>query len=419
MKVVAVSIFPEFFPGPMATGLLGKAVGTGALDFAVVNPRDFASDRHRSVDDIPYGGGAGMVMKVDVLAPAISRARGDGPARVVLLTPQGRRLDQATLVRWARSPEALVLVSGRYEGLDERVLALVDEQVSLGDFILTGGEYAALTIVDGLARLLPGVLGNEASAAGDSYSDGLLEHAQYTRPVEFAGQAVPEVLRGGDHQAIAAARRRDSLARTRRARPDLLARRSLDAEDRALLWHAGSTAPEVVVVVHAAGAAEAVPLDAWARAAAAYAVARWVIVPPAGADPAWDEAVRARIGGLAAPALLSAPLPKGRTARARAEAWRAARREAWARARGALEVGPRPELDGLWVRASSEAEVGDPAPLDVVDAARTAGRLVLELGGEARAGVGALPSVRAVSPLNGLGAAAAPAVLLDRLLGER
>jgi tRNA (guanine37-N1)-methyltransferase len=128
---------------------------------------------------------------------------------------------------------------GRYEGLDERVLALVDEQVSLGDFVLTGGEYAALTIVDGLARLLPGVLGNQASAAADSYSDGLLEHAQYTRPVEFAGEVVPEVLRGGDHHAIAALRRRDSLARTRRARPDLLARRPLDAESRAILWDVG------------------------------------------------------------------------------------------------------------------------------------------------------------------------------------
>ena len=419
MKVVAVSIFPEFFPGPMATGLLGKAVGTGALDFAVVNPRDFATDRHRSVDDIPYGGGAGMVMKVDVLAPAIARARGDGPARVVLLTPQGRPLDQATLVRWARAPEALVLVSGRYEGLDERVLALVDEQVSLGDFVLTGGEYAALAIVDGLARLLPGVLGNEASAADDSYSDGLLEHAQYTRPVEFAGQVVPAVLRGGDHHAIADVRRRDSLARTRRARPDLLARRPLDAESRAILWDVASTAPEVVVVVHASGAPEGLPLEAWARTAAAYAVARWVIVPPADADPGWVEAVRARIGALPSPALLSAPLPKGRAARARGEAARAARREAWSRARAALDVGARPALSGLWVRAAAEHEAGDPAPADVLDAARTAGRLVLELGGEGPPGVLVLPSARAVVPLNALGAAAAPAVVLDRLLGER
>lgn len=419
MKVVAVSIFPEFFPGPMATGLLGKAVGTGALAFEVVNPRDFATDRHRSVDDVPYGGGAGMVMTLDVLAPAIARARGDGPARVVLLTPQGRPLDQATLVRWARGPEALVLVSGRYEGLDERVVSLVDEQVSLGDFVLTGGEYAALTIVDGLARLLPGVLGNAASAAGDSYSDGLLEHAQYTRPVEFAGQLVPEVLRGGDHQAIAAARRRDSLTRTRRARPDLLARRPLDAEARAILWAAGSSAPEVVVVIHADGAPEALPLDAWARVAAAYGVARWVIVPPAGADPGWDAGVRARIGALRAPSVLSSPLPRPRAARARAEVARAARHEAWRRAREALVVGPRPELAGVWVRATAEPEADQAAPADVVDVARTAGRLVVELGGPARPGAWVLPSVRAVAPLNALGPAAAPAVVLDRLLGER
>lgn len=433
MKVSVVTIFPGFFDSPLATGLLGKAVGTGALEVGFVDPRSFTTDRHRSVDDIPYGGGAGMVMKPDILGLAIDAAR-DGHAErpVVLLTPQGRPLVQADLQRWSRLP-GLVLVAGRYEGFDERVRPRVDEEVSLGDFVLTGGEYAALTIADGIARLLPGVLGNEASAAADSFSDGLLEHAHYTRPVELGGAQVPEVLRSGDHAAIAAARRAEALARTRARRPDLLAERGFDAEARQALIAAPSSGPsQVVVVAHAGGgvpssasladAIDALPIRTWVRLAAAYGVERWIVVPPDGADRgAWTAAVAARIATLQAPASLSTPLPRGRSARARAEEVRQGARAAWDRARAALVVGDPPRIEeALWVRAAADAEEGAVGPRAL--GARLGGRpLVVELGATERAAPDTvlLAPARVVSPLNDLGPAAAAAVVLDRLLGER
>ncbi len=424
MKIVVVTIFPGFFESPLSTGLLGKAVGTGALAVEYVDPRRFATDRHRSVDDVPYGGGAGMVMKPDILGQGIDAARGGDPgAHVVLLTPQGRPLVQADLARWAGRAQRLVLVAGRYEGFDERVRAAVDEEISLGDFVLTGGEYAALTIIDGVARLLPGVLGNEASAASDSFSAGLLEHAHYTRPLEWRGAVVPEVLRSGDHAAIAAARRAEALARTRRRRPELLAERGFDGEARRALVAAPTSAPEVVVVSHAR-AIEAVPVEAFVRLAAAYGIGAWWVVPPAGAEQAaWAGALAARVAAVPAPASLSAPWPRGRSARARAEEDRAAQRAAWAKAKAALRVGARPAIEGaVWVRAAADAGEGAQGAraIRAEVAGDRGGTLVVELGAtDAPDGVLWLAPARVVSPLNDLGAAAGAAVVLDRLLGER
>ncbi|MBX2813200.1 MAG: tRNA (guanosine(37)-N1)-methyltransferase TrmD [Myxococcales bacterium] len=216
-----ITLFPEFFFGPLTTGLVGRVVREQGVEVRYINPRQFASDRHRTVDDAPYGGGAGMVMKVGPLAQAIHVARSRGPGPVVMLTPQGQPLNQEDLQRWGRSHH-LTLVCGRYEGFDERVRLQVDEEISLGDFVLTGGEYGASTIIDGIVRLLPGTLGNELSAAGDSFADGLLEYPQYTRPETYDQSTVPEVLLSGNHARIRAWRSAMQHRRTRERRPDLL-----------------------------------------------------------------------------------------------------------------------------------------------------------------------------------------------------
>ncbi|HEY8087707.1 MAG TPA: tRNA (guanosine(37)-N1)-methyltransferase TrmD [Polyangiaceae bacterium] len=227
MRVDVVTLFPEMFAGFLATSFVGKAVDGGQLAVRLRSPRDFGLGKHRSVDDTPYGGGSGMVMRVDVLVAAMESLDADAPggtkAHRVLLTPQGRLLDQAKAAELA-SREAVMLVCGRYEGFDERVRLHVEEEVSLGDFVMTGGEVAAMAVVDACARLLPGVLGNEASAIDESHSPatgGLLEYPHYTRPAEFRGERVPEVLSGGNHAEIARWRREQAEARTRARRPDL------------------------------------------------------------------------------------------------------------------------------------------------------------------------------------------------------
>ncbi len=235
MRFEIVTLFPEVVEA-LRIGLLGKAAGSGLIELATHNPRDHATDRHRSVDDAPYGGGDGMLMMpgpVIEALEALDRER-SGPSRRVLLTPQGARFDQATARRFATFP-SLTLVCGRYEGFDERIREVVDEEVSLGDFVLLGGEVAAITIVEATARLVPGVLGNEGSAIDESHSAGRLEYPQYTRPAVYRGRAVPEVLLSGNHAAIARWRRKESLRRTRDRRPDLFARLELDARDRQLL----------------------------------------------------------------------------------------------------------------------------------------------------------------------------------------
>jgi tRNA (guanine37-N1)-methyltransferase len=221
--VEILTLFPRMVAAPLQESILGKAIAKGLLRVRVTDIRDFAEGKHRITDDVPYGGGAGMVMKPEPLVAAIEAAKVREPgARVVLMSPQGRRFDQEKALELSQAP-ALVLVCGRYEGVDERVLRWVDEELSLGDFILSGGEVAALAVVDAVGRLLPGVLGNELSAQSESFAgEGLLEGPQYTRPPEFRGLRVPEVLLSGDHARIAGWRREQAMARTRERRPDLL-----------------------------------------------------------------------------------------------------------------------------------------------------------------------------------------------------
>jgi tRNA (guanine37-N1)-methyltransferase len=227
MRIDVVTIFPQLFAPFLETSLVGRAVAAGIARIAVHDLRDFTHDRHRTVDDTPYGGGPGMVMRPEPLVAAIEALAGPkGPqrrARVVLLSPQGALLRQESLAQLARV-EHLVLVCGRYEGVDQRVVELaVDEEVSVGDYVLSGGEIPALLLIEGVVRLLPGVLGNPASTASESFQAGLLEGPQYTRPPVFGGLAVPEVLRSGDHAAVAEWRARRARELTRLRRPDLLA----------------------------------------------------------------------------------------------------------------------------------------------------------------------------------------------------
>lgn len=236
LRAELLTLFPPMVEGYLSASILGKAREKGLLEIGISDIRDFATGKHRVTDDAPYGGGAGMVMKVEPLTAAIRSARERLPgARVLLMSPRGAGLDQARVKAWAAGGQPLVLVCGRYEGVDERVLAEVDEEVSLGDFILTGGELAALAVVDAVARLIPGVLGNEGSAATESFEEGLLEHPQYTRPPEFEGRAVPLILQEGNHARIARWRRWQALRLTRERRPELFARLTLDKKDRALL----------------------------------------------------------------------------------------------------------------------------------------------------------------------------------------
>jgi tRNA (guanine37-N1)-methyltransferase len=223
MLVEIVTIFPGFFASPLATGLLGKAAERGLVEVRLHDLRQWAGDRHRSVDDTPFGGGAGMVMLPGPWFEALDALEAEGPAHVVLLAPDGRRFDQRAAERLA-GERRLVLCCGRYEGIDERVRSRVDEVLSIGDFVLAGGEAAALVVLDAVARLVPGVMGNTASAADESFAAGLLEYPQYTRPAVYRGLEVPEVLRSGDHAAIARWRRAQAIERTRRLRPDLLDR---------------------------------------------------------------------------------------------------------------------------------------------------------------------------------------------------
>jgi tRNA (guanine37-N1)-methyltransferase len=230
-----VTLFPELFASVIDASMLKKGRERGALQFTFHDVRRFATDKHRVTDDTPYGGGQGMVMKPEPLAAAIAAAgSGAGRPHRVLLCPQGAVLDQ-TRARALAARDALVLVCGRYEGIDERVRAHVDEELSVGDYVLSGGEIAALVVIDAVARLVPGVLGCAQSAEEESFRGGLLEYPQYTRPPEFDGAAVPDILLSGDHQAIARWRRHESLRRTWERRPDLLEQAELTAEDRAFL----------------------------------------------------------------------------------------------------------------------------------------------------------------------------------------
>lgn len=230
-----ITIFPEMFRDFLRESIVGIAIRGGNASVAVHDLRDWAEDRHRTTDDTPYGGGPGMVMKAEPLVAAIEAVAGPkGPgrkARVVLLSPQGRRLDQSLLDELARRArtDRVVLVCGRYEGVDQRVIELaVDDEISLGDYVLSGGEVPAMAIIEGAVRLMPGVLGNPDSLISESFRDGLLEGPQYTRPAELRGLKVPEVLRSGDHAAVARWRAERAADLTTRRRPDLLGRPAQD-----------------------------------------------------------------------------------------------------------------------------------------------------------------------------------------------
>lgn len=237
MRIDVISLFPDFVDAASGFGVVGRARQRGLLEVAGWNPRDYTGDPHRTVDDRPYGGGPGMVMLIDPLRAALAavRAAHPAPARVVHLSPQGERLTQGAVRRLAALPR-LVLLCGRYEAIDERLLAAeVDEELSVGDYVLSGGELPACIVIDAVGRLLDGALGDADSARQDSFGDGLLDCGHWTRPERHTLGTVPEVLLGGDHAAIARWRRREALGRTWLRRPDLLARASLDRTDRALL----------------------------------------------------------------------------------------------------------------------------------------------------------------------------------------
>jgi tRNA (guanine37-N1)-methyltransferase len=235
VRIDIVTIFPAFFDSPLQESIIRRACERGVLDIRVHDLRAWAADRHRVTDDAPYGGGAGMVMKPEPLFAAIGQLKVENPgAPVVLLSPQGRLWGQALVREYGARP-GMILVCGRYEGVDERVrLALIDEEISIGDFVLAGGETAAMVLVETVARQVPGVVGQAESVEQDSFFSGILDHPHYTRPAEFAGLAVPEVLLSGDHAAIARWRRREALRQTLRKRPDLLGAAPLSAQD--LRW---------------------------------------------------------------------------------------------------------------------------------------------------------------------------------------
>ena len=248
MRFDVFTLFPSIFDGPLRESILQRAIEAGRIEVRLHNIRDYATDRHRVTDDYPYGGGGGMVMKPEPIFAAVegvlevgSGKAGTGGAPlqsaipIILLTPQGRLFDQV-IARELAQHDRIALICGRYEGVDERVREhLATDEISIGDYVLTGGELAALVLIDAVARLRPGVLGDAGAPADDSHAAGLLEYPHYTRPPDFRGWAVPPVLLSGDHAAVARWRRRQSLQRTRQRRPDLLARATLTPEDQHLL----------------------------------------------------------------------------------------------------------------------------------------------------------------------------------------
>jgi len=237
MKIALITLFPEMFSALTDYGISGRAIKNGLVQCNSFNPRDFTEDRHQTVDDRPYGGGPGMVMMIEPLRKAISAAKdwaGDD-ALVVYLSPQGQVLGQQAVNRFA-TQQSLILIAGRYEGIDERLIALeIDEEWSIGDYVLSGGELPAMVLMDALIRQLPGALGHSDSAGQDSFAEGLLDCPHYTRPEDYQGQVVPEVLLSGNHEKIRRWRLQQSLLRTQQRRPDLLDRLELNKEQKALL----------------------------------------------------------------------------------------------------------------------------------------------------------------------------------------
>ena len=235
IRYSAISLFPEMFSAITQQGVVGRAIKNGKVSVDLINPRDFTSDRHRTVDDRPYGGGPGMLMKIEPLEKAINSAKSGTPGKVIYLSPQGKRIDHKIVCQLSQEKH-LILLAGRYEGVDERLISeQVDLELSLGDFVLSGGELGAMVIIDSVTRLLPEVLGHSESAEQDSFVDGLLDHPHYTRPEVYNGAKVPEVLLSGNHQAIEAWRLQQRLGQTWLRRPELLQQRKLSKQEQQLL----------------------------------------------------------------------------------------------------------------------------------------------------------------------------------------
>jgi tRNA (guanine37-N1)-methyltransferase len=248
LNFTIVTLFPAMFESPLNHSILKKAQEKGLISIILVNPRDYTTDRHRITDDYPYGGGQGMVMKPEPLVAAIEDVKIRMPrAKVILLSPQGRVFNQALAAELAKQEE-LVLVCGRYEGVDERVKDFIDDEISIGDYTISGGEPAATVVIDAVSRLVPGVLGNAQSAGDESFSNGLLEYPQYTRPEEFRGAKVPEALLSGDHERIRQWRRQMSVQQTQKRRPDLIGRVDLSPEEKELICN--QRAPVYVALLH-------------------------------------------------------------------------------------------------------------------------------------------------------------------------
>ena len=223
MRIDVLTLFPEMFEGVFGTSMLGRARANGLLEIETHNIRDYADNKHRKTDDYPFGGGAGMVMMAQPIFDCMEAVQGDAPAHRILLSPRGKLLTPQR-ARELAGYDRLILLCGHYEGVDERVNAIIDEELSIGDYVLTGGELPAMVLVDCVSRFIPGVLGSEASAEDESHTDGLLEYPQYTRPADFRGMQVPEVLQNGHHAKIVAWRHEQSLLKTKRMRPVLLGR---------------------------------------------------------------------------------------------------------------------------------------------------------------------------------------------------
>lgn len=239
-----LTLFPGIFSSPLKESILGKAADKGLVNFNIINIRDFADDPHRSCDDTPYGGGPGMVMKVEPIYRAIEHVKeASGKAKFVLLTPRGRRFDQFTAERFARSPH-ICLVCGRYEGVDERVLDHIDEEISVGDYVTSGGEFPALVLIDAVSRFIPGVLGNDESVSAESFREPLLEYPQYTRPETFMDSSVPPVLLSGNHEEIRKWRRKEAIRKTVLKRSDLLQGFQASEEDRRFMREIMEEFPE-------------------------------------------------------------------------------------------------------------------------------------------------------------------------------
>jgi len=237
MHIHILTLFPNMFTGPFGESIIKRAIDNGLVDIVIHNIRDYTSDRHHVVDDYPYGGGPGMVLKPEPLFAAVEAVKGASEMPVLLLTPQGRLFDQRVAEEHAKYKE-MILICGHYEGVDERVREhLVTDEISIGDYILSGGELAAMVVIDALVRQLPGVLGSEESVGDDSHTSGILEYPQYTRPHSFRGWDVPDVLLSGNHGDIASWRREQSLRRTIKRRPDLLGRVELSDKDKILVAH--------------------------------------------------------------------------------------------------------------------------------------------------------------------------------------